>query len=186
MARLDIHGSGSARGGRVARLARRLGARHGQSTVEFALIVPIMLLIVFGIWDFAQAYNYKNDMTSMANQAVRYAEVNSCAPCTGQPIEDYIKSTADSPALKSGSGGSLGIASPGVTITFCAPGPPGQAGKQGQPLEAVATAKYQFLPFLKLANVTITSTAIGRIETPYDSGNPGNNAYAQSGLASCP
>ena len=65
------------------RIGARLGVRssRGQSLVEFAIVLPVILLIVLGIIDFGRAYNYKNDETSLANQALRYAEVNDCPGC---------------------------------------------------------------------------------------------------------
>ena len=61
----------------------RLRSSRGQSLVEFAIILPVIMLVVLGIIDFGRAYNYKNDQTSLANQAVRYAEVNDCPACGG-------------------------------------------------------------------------------------------------------
>jgi hypothetical protein len=153
---------------------------QGQALVEFAIVLPLILLIVLGIVDFGLAYNYKNDQTSLANQALRYGVVNDCQPCApGQPIEDFVKQTADSPELQNGnSSGSWGIQTPGVTIDFCLPN--GSNGQAGQPLEARATSSYNWLPFLNLGNVTIQSSAIGRIE-PNAGYNPGGtNAYAKT------
>jgi hypothetical protein len=167
-------------------LARLLASgfhERGQALVEFALVVPLILLLVLGIVDFGLAYNYKNDQTSLANQALRYGVVNTCAPCgPGQPIEDYVKTTADSPQLESGGTG-WGIQQPGVTITFCLPN--GSNGQDGQPLEARATSNYDWLPFLNLGNVTIVSSAIGRIEPGAHYNPGGTNAYT-SPLAACP
>lgn len=164
------------RGG--SRLPFSVLGEKGQALVEFALVVPLILLLVLGIADFGLAYNYKNDQTSLANQALRYAEVNACPACGGNSIEDYVKSTADSNELMNGnSPGSFGIQQPGVTITFCLPS--GSSGNQGDPLEAKATSTYNWLPFLNLGTVTIESTAIGRLEKGYNSG--GTNAYSITG-----
>ena len=84
------------------RLLRATLREKGQALVEFAMVVPLLLLLVLGVADFGLAYNYKNDQTSMANQALRYAVVNSCTVCGGQSIEDYVKTTADSPELEHG------------------------------------------------------------------------------------
>jgi TadE-like protein len=154
---------------------------HGQALVEFAIVVPLLLLLVLGIVDFGLAYNYKNDQTSLANQALRYAVVNNCSPCGGQPIEDFIKSTSDSPELENGNPpGSFGVQQPGVTISFCLPEvSPGvqSTGAAGEPIEAAATSSYNWLPFLNLGNVTIKSTAIGRVEPGADYKSGGPNAY---------
>jgi hypothetical protein len=117
----------------------------------------------------------------MANQALRYAEVNACPACGGMSIEDYVKSTADSSELQNGNPpGSFGIQQPGVEISFCLP--PGSTGADNEPLEARATSSYNWLPFLNLGNVTIQSTAIGRIEPGAGRRSPdSNNAYNQGG-----
>src|SRR6266536_3564927 len=71
----------------VARL-RRYGRGHlvredGVALIEFALVLPLLLLLVLGVIDFGKAFNYKNDETHLANQAARYAAVNSCSACAG-------------------------------------------------------------------------------------------------------
>ena len=52
-----------------------LGDRKGQNLVEFALLVPILLLIVFGIAEFGRAWMTRNILTGAAREAVRLAAV---------------------------------------------------------------------------------------------------------------
>ena len=47
----------------------------GQSLVEFALVVPLLLLLVIGIAEFGRAWMTKNIMTGAAREAVRVAVV---------------------------------------------------------------------------------------------------------------
>src|SRR5438477_12288654 len=89
---------------------QELKSEQGQTLVEFALVLPILLVIVIGVFDFGSAFNSKNDLNFLANTAARFAEVNSCAPCGGQTIANYVKSTADTSQLN----GSL-------PISFCLP-----------------------------------------------------------------
>lgn len=157
----------------------RSKSRHeeGQALVEFALVIPLILLLILGVVDFGRAYNYKNDITSLANQAARFAEVNACSPCSGQSIEAYIKAQADSSELQNGSSGSFGIVPPGATISFCFPA--GSTGQVGDSLMAKAAASYNWLPYLHLAPITIQSTVTVRIATAYTS-PPSGNAYSKS------
>ena len=168
----------------------RLQSAGGQALVEFAMVVPMILLLALGIFDFGQAYNYKNDQTSLANQALRYAEVNACSVCNNAPIEVYIKTTADSPELRDGTSGTFGVATPGVTISFCLPqvaGQPTTTGQVGDALQATATSTYRWLPILNIGTVTITATAIGRIEQKYNTPpTASNDAYANGTTASSP
>ena len=52
----------------------------GQSTVEFALILFPLLLLVAGIIQFGIALNYWLDMQRVANQGARWAAVNNWPP----------------------------------------------------------------------------------------------------------
>jgi hypothetical protein len=140
---------------RIAAGVRRLARNDGQAIVEFALVIPMFLLLVFGIINFGQAYNYKNEVTSLANQAARYAEVNSCAACgTGtNAIATYVESTAE-PNLANGGGQ---ITTP-LSISFCFPS--GSTGQLGQALQVTASATYSWLPFLQAAMRNATSSSL--------------------------
>jgi Flp pilus assembly protein TadG len=169
----------------ITRIRSRLSDRSGQSLVEFALVVPLVMLLILGIVDFGLAYNYKNDTTHLANEAARFAVVDACTPCGGQTIQQFVKSDADSADLENGTGQ---IQPPGVTIRLCfvqrPAGSPllgtGPYGKVGDALEATATATYRFLPYLSLADASIVGRATQRVEVPYGT----NGKYTVD--ASCP
>ncbi|MGH7579909.1 MAG: TadE/TadG family type IV pilus assembly protein [Gemmatimonadales bacterium] len=55
------------------RAARKSGA--GQALVEFALILPIMLLIMVGILEFARAWNLHQALTDATREGARRAAV---------------------------------------------------------------------------------------------------------------
>src|SRR5919198_5794629 len=96
--------------GRVALrwgLARSRGLcadERGVALVEFALVLPLLLVLVLGMVDLGKAVNYWNDETHLANEATRYAAVNKCSPCGGQKINDWIKTQADTDELAKGGG----------------------------------------------------------------------------------
>ena len=153
---------------------RRIRAERGQSLVEFALVLPLILLLILGMIDFGVAFNYNNDQNSLANEAIRFAVVGKCAACTaaGESIEQYVKNDADSGNLKNGGTG-IGIQTPGVTVTFCSPGYAGGGLAVGQPLTARVEAQYRFLPYIisKLGIPTIVNldaTVVQRLEATYD------------------
>jgi Flp pilus assembly protein TadG len=50
-------------------------SEKGQSLVEFALVVPMLLLLVFGIAEFGRAWMVKNILTGAAREASRVAVV---------------------------------------------------------------------------------------------------------------
>lgn len=51
---------------------RRLGKRSGAIIVEFALVVPLFFVIVFGIIDFSRAYAQLNNLNSSLREGARY------------------------------------------------------------------------------------------------------------------
>lgn len=58
------------------RLRRLFGSERGTAVVEFALVAPILFMLVFGILDFGRALNYYNDITQLAGQGARAAVVD--------------------------------------------------------------------------------------------------------------
>lgn len=50
---------------------RRPGRDDGAAAVEFALVLPILLLVVFGIIDFGRAWNMQLALTQGAREGVR-------------------------------------------------------------------------------------------------------------------
>ena len=127
-----------------------LKSEQGQTLVEFALVLPLLLVLVIGIFDFGSAFNHKNDLNFLANTAARYAEVNSCAACNGQKIDVYVASTADF--------------DPKPTIQICYPK---GTSAVGDPLQVTATAPFNWLaanlPGLPKAPTTLKSTVTVRI-----------------------
>ena len=51
---------------------RRLVARRGAVIVEFALVVPFLALIVFGVIDFSRAYGQMNALDSALREGARF------------------------------------------------------------------------------------------------------------------
>lgn len=56
----------------MSRLQALAGTRDsGAAAVEFALVLPVLLLILFGIIDFGRAYNMQLALTQAAREGVR-------------------------------------------------------------------------------------------------------------------
>jgi Flp pilus assembly protein TadG len=71
---------------------RRLRQERGQALVEFAIILPVLLLIIGGIVYFGRYENYSNQVTQLAEQAARYASVNSSVGAG--TLQAYIQAQA--------------------------------------------------------------------------------------------
>lgn len=67
----------SARPATVAKWIRRHGLANdsGQAMVEFALVLPILLILVLGIFEFGRAWNAYQVLTDAAREGARVAVV---------------------------------------------------------------------------------------------------------------
>jgi len=75
------------------RLAGRPGKREdGQSLVEFALVVPIFLLVLFSIVDFGMAFHAWITVTNSAREGARVGAVRA----SSADIEQRVRDTATS------------------------------------------------------------------------------------------
>ena len=63
-------------------------APRGQSMVEFALILPLLLIVMFGIVDFGRAIFAYNSVSNAARSAARVAVVNQTAADIEDAAED--------------------------------------------------------------------------------------------------
>jgi hypothetical protein len=55
--------------------ARGWGAEDGQALVEFALVVPVLLLLLVGLVEFSRAWNTQQVLTDTAREALRNSVV---------------------------------------------------------------------------------------------------------------
>jgi hypothetical protein len=91
---LDVPGGGS---GHVRSKGPK-GRERGQALVEFAIIVPLFLMIVVGIIQFGVALNYWLDLQRIANQGARWAAVN-CGQSAFYPGSDPCVADDGSPDI---------------------------------------------------------------------------------------
>lgn len=63
----------------MTRLIRRGDTARGQTLVEFALIVPLFILVTIGIFDAGRAIYTYNALSNAANEALREAIVHQDA-----------------------------------------------------------------------------------------------------------
>lgn len=121
-------------------------------------MLPVLLLLVFGIFYFSLFMNYSNDETHLASEAARFAAVNSNPGSGGgQTLQQYVLAQAPG-GLTSANGD---VTSPAKLYLYF---PTGSSGKAGDALRACVTATIKFLPLFGLANQTITQTATMRLE----------------------
>jgi Flp pilus assembly protein TadG len=133
------------------RLRVRLRQEDGQALVEFALVLPWIVLLLFGALDLAKAYSYWTDSTHLANVGARFAAVGT-VPSGYTSLQSYLQAQAENSDL----GGK-------IIVTIC--NPTGGAYAIGQPLRVQVSSTFSYLPFMPgTLNSTISSTATNRVE----------------------
>jgi Flp pilus assembly protein TadG len=125
-------------------IIRRRPDAKGQTLVEFALVVPIFVLVVLGLFDIGRAvFNYST-VANAARQAARVAVVNQ--------DQDAIRAAAK----QAGTG--LGLTDADITIAACA--------DLDCPFSVTVTYDYEpATPVIgRLFNPTLESTAVMPVE----------------------
>src|ERR671924_19888 len=139
----------------------RARSEEGVALVEFALILPILVLLLFGMLDFGKAFNYWIDETHLANEGARWAVVNK-NPASSGTLQEYIRQQATTSELRSG--GTASLPSPvRVCIDF-----PNGTSNVGDPVRVTLSATYRWLGIITsevgLTDTTITGSSIMRLE----------------------
>jgi Flp pilus assembly protein TadG len=144
---------------------------RGVALVEFVLVLPLLLIILFAMLDFGRVFNYWIDATHLANEGARWAVVDH-NPNTSGTLQAYIQQQGDTDELRNG--GSSSVPAP---LQVCVDFPNG--GTVGQPVHVTASVTYVWLPFLSgralggLLSTTVTGSSTMRLEalpTNYSAG----------------
>jgi Flp pilus assembly protein TadG len=119
----------------------RLRGESGAAIVEFALVLPLVMLVVVIVLDFGRALNYWIDTTHLASEGARLAAVDR-VPAGSPSLQAYLRSKADTAELRDGGTGSIT-----APLQVCV-APAGNA--VGDPVEVVVTTTYKWIPLLDL------------------------------------
>jgi Flp pilus assembly protein TadG len=153
-----------------ARRSRR-NPEAGAALVEFALILPLFLLMVFLVFDFGRAINYWIDTTHLASEGARLAAVNAAA---GGDLKTYIRDQADTKELREG--GSRSISQPlKVCVDFPVDPDDGTSRKVGDPVRVTVSTNYTWLPMIDapVTSSEIKGSATHRLEREPDPSDGG-------------
>ena len=153
---------------------RKLVTREeGQALAEFALVLPVLMLILFGIVEFGRGFNYWNNATQITAEGARFAIVNRKPdPNNAASLQAQLLSQGSTTELRSG--GSAALPTPAqVCITF-----PNNSSNVGDPVRVTMTFTYHWLGVLDRASklidkkkgfsaaTTFTSGSTMRLEAP--------------------
>jgi Flp pilus assembly protein TadG len=72
--------------------AARFGScrEHGAQLVEFAVALPLLVLFVVGIFDFSNAFTFKQKLTNIARDSARVAAADPANDLASQPVPTSI------------------------------------------------------------------------------------------------
>jgi Flp pilus assembly protein TadG len=144
----------------IRRLPRNVRDECGTALVEFALVLPVLVLILFGVLDFGKAYNYWIDETHLASEGARYASVDQNPdPNNATNFLAAVRDQADTAELRNGNTSSVPDALQ-VCVSF-----PGGTHRVGDPVRVQVTTTYQFLSLFGAGlSKTVTADSTMRLE----------------------
>lgn len=119
---------------------KKLSSDRGASMVEFGLLLPILVLLLFGIIEFGRGYNAHITLTHAAREGVRTLAITKDAGLAAARTREAA--TSLDPALI------------GVTTTACV---------SGDPTNLTATYPFAYdIPLFGTGTVTITAQGVMR------------------------
>jgi Flp pilus assembly protein TadG len=122
---------------------------------EFALIVPVFLLLVAGLLGFGRVFFYWIGANHLANETARWVVVDR--------NPDPVKYTDPNTALQAyarDNGGTIEFTDSKVCITYLGTGAP----TVGEPIQVKISKPFTFVPLLDIGTITIRGTSTMRIE----------------------
>ena len=123
-----------------------LGSAKGQTMVEFALVLPILLVILFGIVQFGITFNHYVTLTDAVRAGARTAAVSRQVSCPVCVTTDKVKAAS-------------GDMAPDVAVTVTS------TWQHGDDVVVKATVPYSInLMGLVVASGNLSSTTTERVE----------------------
>lgn len=136
-------------------IRRKLKREDGQSMVEFALILPIFLLILCGIIDFGWLFYNQLSLNNACREGARYAVVHTEENADTQAIINHIENLSTNVFANDGVD---------ITVAYSAPSDP-TAGDITVSMEADISFFTPVLSTVLGKEKTITSTVIMKVES---------------------
>ncbi len=128
----------------------------GQALVEFALILPILLLLILGLFDVARAVWQENTLAFAAREGTRYAQVHGSA--SASPVA-YCSSCANSAVASTVQSAAIGVYGITTTVDF-----PDGNNDRGSRVTVTTSAPFVPLPSQYLLGGALTITLRGGSE----------------------
>lgn len=91
---------------------RRVRREDGQALVEFALVLPVLLMLILGLFDVARAVWQENTLAYAAREGTRYAIVH------GSASEAPVTQASHGGIVDVVRGAAVGVSNVTVTVTY--------------------------------------------------------------------
>lgn len=127
----------------------------GQAMVEFALVLPIFLLILCGIIDFGWLFYNQLSLNNACREGARYAVVNTAENADTQAIINHIENATTTVFANDGVD---------IRVSYSSPGDP-TSGDITVSLEADISFFTPVLSTVLGKEKTITSTVVMKVES---------------------
>jgi hypothetical protein len=131
------------------RKLRGLRGEDGVAMTEFALILPVFMLVVAGLLAFGRVFFYWIEANHLANETARWAAVDR-RPDPTKTLQAYAHD----------SGGTVEFDDAKVCIVV----PGGGAPALGGPIQVRISKPFSFVPLLGIGNVMVRGSSTMRIE----------------------
>jgi TadE-like protein len=156
----------------------KISAENGAAMAELALVLPLLLVLIFGLLDFGKAFNAWIDETHLANEGARLAAVNY-KPDAGWPacpsadptggLGCYIQRGAATKELVGGRTGTpYAPLQNGAKVCISFPNVGHTNPIVGDPVQVTVSVNYKWLRYLTgwidAATTPITGRATMRLE----------------------
>ena len=127
----------------------RVRSERGANLAEFALVLPLLLMILFGIIEFGMVFSRSQAIEASAREAGRLASLSST---TSTDVEDRVDVTLGSTTFD---------APPVVQVTPAG----GCAGREGESVTVTVSASHRIaIPFVLDRDVNLTGESVYRCE----------------------
>jgi Flp pilus assembly protein TadG len=129
-------------------MRHRLREERGQSVLEFAFVLPLLVALILFLVEFGLGMNQQEDATQVASQAARLAAVNS--PLLGGGVASFVHGQVDTTPLQSAA----------VSVCF-----PNGTANVGDPVRVTVTSQFNITGFfIPAVTIPLAGSATMRLE----------------------
>ena len=145
----------------------RWRSQRGVALIEFALVLPIFLLLVVGLINFGRVFFYWIEVNHLANETARWAVVDR-NPYFGETLQEHAQRSATEEFRRD------------VAVCIDFPGASFASVGIGDPVRVRVQKPFSFTPILDLFSVQINGSATMRVERIADGQDPSAYTDAQN------